>query len=183
MPPALSQAIVAGCFALIGALMGALLSPTITFLLNDKTRKIDLYKSVYPIRVEAARSFMEQAAKLFEKVHQSECGSKVLPREVEKTEWDSLSDEVKKLESLAWSSEWVLGIEVKNATTDFINACHSKIVPPRNADRCEFLVQEYLPAYRTLAETVRKQIHLPELQEAVKPKTKEDNPLSHQREG
>jgi len=182
MPPILLQAIIAGTFALIGAIIGALLSPTITFWLNDKTRKIDLYKSVYPIRLEAARALMEQASVLFHKVHGSRCGTTRLPPEVEEAEWNSLEEDVKKLESMAWSSEWLLGIAVKNATADFVSNCYSKIRPSwEEEDGLE--TQAYGPAYRALGEVVGRQIHLPELQQAVEPKPKRVDPLSQPREG
>jgi len=51
--------------AIIGGLFTAFISPLVTFRLNERARKIELYKTVYPEKFKAARDVMEKMSDLY----------------------------------------------------------------------------------------------------------------------
>lgn len=118
----LLPSVIAGISALVGALIGAMVNPLLTFRLNERQRRMEMYKTVYPDKVKAAREVMEAARHLYDLTWRH-CVLVVEAGGSDEDEENQLYNEANALSYKANALEWMLGTPVANAATTFAKVC------------------------------------------------------------
>ena len=106
---ATSSAMVPWISAMIGGLCTAFIAPFITSFLSERSRKLDLYKTVYPEKFKAAREVMEKMSGLYVAV--------ITKRAT--VDAETLIAQVTDFGLTAAFYDWLLGNVYKGAATTF----------------------------------------------------------------
>ena len=121
----LPQAILVGAIGFLGVLVGAAVNAISIWRISDKSRKADLYKVIYPMKIEAVRSLTDRAARLHREVWQLIWNDEpeVRERAVE------LYKDAAGLFQEAQGQEWLLGPDIKQAVIEFQTVVNRALLP------------------------------------------------------
>lgn len=146
--------------AIIGGLCTALLSPWITSRLNERSRKLDLYKTVYPEKFKVATEVMERMSALYA----------TIIRKRFTVDSDTLSGQVIEFKLMVNSYDWMLGEAFQKAAIKFYEIS-KRISNSTNEHSAKELEMELFNAGAELSRLIRIEVHLPEF-ESIFPASK-----------
>jgi hypothetical protein len=153
---------------LAGAIVGlctAFIAPFITSFLSERSRKLDLYKTVYPEKFKAASEAMKKMSDLHRAVVTKRDTADPRALRVQATEFVLMAN----------AYDWLLGDAYQKATIEFYEICEELLAEKDPSDITALETRLY-EAGQTFSRVLRAQVHLPQFEGLYPPA--HDGPLS-----
>ncbi len=152
--------IITGICALLGGAIGSI----ITYKLNERTRRLDIYRQIYPEKFKIALALMQAADNLYQRT----CQHATMGNPADKGVKQQILDQSTAVHTLCTTSGWLLGSELKRLGVEFVYMSRMLFTPLESNENVKDWIPsrdfggsgKYEQSYKNLAYEVRNQLHL-----------------------
>ena len=147
---------------------GLIVAAVLNNRFQERTRKLDLYKTIYPEKVKAATALMQQADALFQAASYAAVTGGRVTEQLE----DKVRESSRNMSETISQNAWLMGSDVKGLAGDLVHAAlmiyNTFDTEERNQMMQDWLTVEpkhgdggkYQALYAELGQAVRQQLHL-----------------------